>query len=909
MYPNNGDAWEGLLRAMVQMPDSAAKAVTALQRMPPELYDAGLRKPSFLRSLALVYAGMKRYDLADSLLQRAEQRETEGGGTVSLSTQLQQAAVWTEAGKAGNAQALLQRLVDQSPNTPGIWKAWISNLHAQKKDDLALSEIRQIPAELVVPLSRDLSFVGLEAAVYTATGQAGDALQAVRSAIAECEIEKIPVPAALQVQFAWSLLADPDSQNELYTTLQATSARRDLDAAQRKEISEIWSTWIRRRAYAEVGAGNPDKGIAILRAGAQLLPDDTGVRSDLAGDLMAIGDTKSAFAIYRVWGLKNGTADDYSAAIGAAAAAQQKALGDQWLARALQLYPNNSKILTAAARQAVAMGDYKKAERYFLQAKSALAKEAAAMPQTAGLADSATSGIQAARALGELLLGSTAPASPQFPVTPRIPSDSLRPLLLTPQTERKAQPPAQPSSTDPLFSPVTLRNPEPAQLRVDPAIYRNGSAGPASEIEYLLQRTRASEPQSEATLQTESSPALQYPAPANTTLAAAPQQPRTAQEEIDDQLALLESRDTPYFNAGAVVQGRSGTGGFDRLSGEESTLEASTTVNNTARLSLFLRPIFLDSGTPDGSSTLRFGTLPGGVVPAEISQSGLAADVQFSSKTLGLRFGSTPLEFMVRNWLGGLRLRPGNGPITIIFNRDSVKDTMLSYAGARDPLTKQVWGGVMASGVQIVGNWGGAKSGVYFNAGYQYIDGKRVKNNTRLDGTAGTYYQFIARPEGTLTAGLNFSAMHYANNLRYFTLGQGGYFSPQEYFLFNVPVRWDGAWRQVRYSLAGSIGAQHFRENASPYFPANFALQGFNGLYYPGLADIGPNFSLEMRADYRFSPNWTLSFFANVNNARDYTSETAGLSVRYLIKPRPLVDDLGIPSLPDWKGARIPGLP
>ena len=131
-----------------------------------------------------------------------------------------------------------------------------------------------------------------------------------------------------------------------------------------------------------------------------------------------------------------------------------------------------------------------------------------------------------------------------------------------------------------------------------------------------------------------------------------------------------------------------------------------------------------------------------------------------------------------------------------------------------------VWGGVVATGITGRGNWGTAESGIYSDLGYQYITGTRVADNSRITGTIGSYWRVWSQPEGNLTLGLNFSGMHYDKNLRYFTLGQGGYFSPQSYFLFNVPLHWRGIYHhRFEYSVDGSLGAQHFQEDSTPYFP------------------------------------------------------------------------------------------
>ena len=48
---------------------------------------------------------------------------------------------------------------------------------------------------------------------------------------------------------------------------------------------------------------------------------------------------------------------------------------------------------------------------------------------------------------------------------------------------------------------------------------------------------------------------------------------------------------------------------------------------------------------------------------------------------------------------------------------------------------------------------------------------------------------------GNLSIGANFFGMHYAHNQQAFTFGMGGYFSPQEYFLANIPFTWTGHLR------------------------------------------------------------------------------------------------------------------
>ncbi|HJY07431.1 MAG TPA: cellulose synthase subunit BcsC-related outer membrane protein, partial [Bryobacteraceae bacterium] len=304
--------------------------------------------------------------------------------------------------------------------------------------------------------------------------------------------------------------------------------------------------------------------------------------------------------------------------------------------------------------------------------------------------------------------------------------------------------------------------------------------------------------------------------------------------------------------------------------------------------------------------------------------SGVAAEGQLATQTFGLRIGLGPDGFPVRNWVGGIRLNPAGGPITLMFNRDDVRDTMLSFAGQRDPVSNRVWGGVVSNAFSVLGNWGNEDSGIYANFDYQLIRGYDVANNTRFDGSVGNYFRVYARKEGSLTVGMNLTGMHYDKNLRYFTFGQGGYFSPQQYFLFNAPVRWTGWWRQkLQYSVSGSLGAQHFTEDSSPYYPIQPPGQpagpgaatppstpgpgrrpalATTQTSYPAFANTGANYSLDVRTGYQLTPHWLAEAFVSANNARDYTATSAGLGIKYLFDARPLSPDLNIIAVPDWKG-------
>jgi hypothetical protein len=286
------------------------------------------------------------------------------------------------------------------------------------------------------------------------------------------------------------------------------------------------------------------------------------------------------------------------------------------------------------------------------------------------------------------------------------------------------------------------------------------------------------------------------------------------------------------------------------------------------------------------------------VLPTQ-SATGVAAQGEFSRSDFGLMVGSTPEGFLITNVSAGVRYRPLDGPFTFTVTREPVKDTVLSYSGVRDSQTGLTFGGVMATGGSIRGNWGAGASGIYVSGGYQSLQGKEVADNSRVDGNVGTYWRVLERPQGSLTVGMNLTGMHYDKNLRYFSWGQGGYFSPQSYFLLNAPVRWVGKWDRLEYLVSGSLGSQYFEEDSSPILP----LTAPYGLTYPGQAKTSANYTLELRAGYRLAPNWYLGGFVTANNTQNYTSQAVGFNVRYLLMRAPSISsDFQLTPVPDWRG-------
>ncbi len=400
--------------------------------------------------------------------------------------------------------------------------------------------------------------------------------------------------------------------------------------------------------------------------------------------------------------------------------------------------------------------------------------------------------------------------------------------------------------------------------------------------------------------------------------------PTSPREEAEQQLETLESGYSGWLGGAGIVNYRSGSPGYDQLTALEAPFEAFAPLGYHARVGLVAKPVFLDSGQADGTSTISVAeftsagrtltsipqplgtdtsTGPSGSAaafapPPQQNAAGVALEGQLITPQFAAAFGYTPLQFLVANWTARAWFRPANGPFTFAFNRDSIKDSQLSYSGLRDPGTASlsfpgvVWGGVVADQGTAEFSRGEALSGYYFGVGGQYIQGYNVKNNFRFDGNGGAYWRVKAYPEyGTLSLGANFFGMHYDNSQEAFTFGMGGYFSPQFYFLANLPLTWEGHYQtRWHYEVVGGLGIQAFQQDATPLYPLvnQKAIEiALNDAELPDLTSVSANWDIRGNAAYQITPHWFAGFFVSGNDTRNYNFVSAGFSIHYMFRSQP----------------------
>lgn len=372
-------------------------------------------------------------------------------------------------------------------------------------------------------------------------------------------------------------------------------------------------------------------------------------------------------------------------------------------------------------------------------------------------------------------------------------------------------------------------------------------------------------------------------------------------------IAALREEVAPKVQVGVALRGRSGEEGLSRLTELMLPVEASFSPGGRGTLKLQIAPTFLDAGAlPAGSERQRrFGTavsaaalLGLGAVPApgEQSAAGVGLNLSYVYRFIAADVGTTPLGFREATPVGGVELAPELAPdlrLRVTGERRAVTDSVLSYAGARDPVSGLSWGGVTRNRGRVQVEWTPGPASLYAAAAGAYLGGNRVQDNAQLEFGAGGSYPIYRTPTRELRAGLDLFYTAYDRNLRHFSLGHGGYFSPQRYFAALVPITWrEQVGERFSYQLGGSVGFQTYREAASAIFPeggsaAQAALPTLAastpGLAtsYPARGESGVIGGAFAEAEYKVTDDLRIGGRARFQRAGDFIDGTALVYARY----------------------------
>ncbi|WP_217475827.1 cellulose synthase complex outer membrane protein BcsC [Stutzerimonas stutzeri] len=336
-----------------------------------------------------------------------------------------------------------------------------------------------------------------------------------------------------------------------------------------------------------------------------------------------------------------------------------------------------------------------------------------------------------------------------------------------------------------------------------------------------------------------------------------------------------------------------GTPGISELLTDTTLLHLDTPMAN-GRGFLRAERLALDAGTLDANAF--FGACRARNDCAGESQRGTATLLAggWRNERLEADLGLTE-GFEIDNLFGGVTGRGNLDPISwsLTASRRPMSNSLLSYGGARDPVTGTRWGAVTANGTSLGLSWDeGGAHGLWSSLGYHWLLGDNVASNSRVTAMAGYYYKLVDRPDERVRTGLTFIHFGYDKDLSGHTLGQGGYWSPQNYNSISVPVSY--GWRNQDSSvlLESSIGWSVSQSNGSRDYPLA-SLRDKVAAIDPDVANQtsqgstsrGFSYRVQGLFERRLSDHFVLGGGFSLLQSDEYAPSRAMLYLRYSFAP------------------------
>jgi len=381
----------------------------------------------------------------------------------------------------------------------------------------------------------------------------------------------------------------------------------------------------------------------------------------------------------------------------------------------------------------------------------------------------------------------------------------------------------------------------------------------------------------------------------------------------EKKLAALIDRRGGWMSAAIDMRSRVGTSGVSQLDSTEVPLEYRRPWHASDEIIIRTDYVQLDAGrvaatSPDFGGMLLCKPNCAANLLAQ-SASGQSFALGYHSDDLRADIGVTPSSFAVSNVVGGIRRGGDIGPFSYSLeaSRRPLTGSLLSFAGTRDPNTGRVWGGVVATGVDLgIGLDKGETFGFWSSFGLHQLTGTNVLDNNRQQLMAGATSRIVNEENRLFSLGLTGMYWHHVRNSGEYTFGHGGYYSPQNYLSLSLPVTYGKRYPRFSYVLRGAVSVSQSKTQSADYYPTDPASQAqaaalstanFVTPVYTGGSSSGMGYSLRVSWEYQLASPLFVGGLLSIDRSDNYTPNRALIFLRYSLD-RPAAQPVYFPPRP-----------
>lgn len=365
--------------------------------------------------------------------------------------------------------------------------------------------------------------------------------------------------------------------------------------------------------------------------------------------------------------------------------------------------------------------------------------------------------------------------------------------------------------------------------------------------------------------------------------------------ESDNALRALDERQQPQITSGISLLHKQGDPVLSQLTSNVQSLQLRWPQGDEGHWVAQLDRVRLNAGTQNlralaaaqewGTSALVSNPVGGVAVTAEASGTALA--LTYEAASWRADFGITPIGFRYSGLSGGLRFGGKRSGIEweVSLTHRPVTSSLLAYAGQRDAFSGEAWGGVKRSAIDFnlekPGGWitPFARFGL---AGYR---GHGVRDNQEWRLGVGVGITLHRNLDRVFQINPTLESRGFANNQDHYSLGHGGYYSPQQSVALVLPVQDIGRGGRLSWMLRGTLSLSRTRTDAAERYPMNPQYQRLaqamgQGRYGAG-GGMGLGGSLQGAVEYRIAPHWSTVMRLGIERASGYRQGRLHIALRW----------------------------